>query len=113
MLGNLLTGKKKAELSADDIIGIAVGQMGLALEDFLRLTPSEYNKAYESWLRHNEMREKQEWERARWMVFKAMTPPKKQQITVYDLIKFPWEGSAEDDERSSVDRFEELKRKWQ
>jgi hypothetical protein len=104
---------KKNELSSDDIVGIAVGQMGLALEDFLRLTPFEFSATYKHWLKHNEHQERMEWERARWSVFKAMTPPNKKQITMLDLIEFPWEKEIVKKTQSSKERFEQLKKKWQ
>jgi hypothetical protein len=106
--------KKGDDLTADYITGIALGQMGLGLEDFLCLTPSEFSETWKVWLKNREHEEQQQWERMRMQVFWTICPPQKKQISIYDINRFPWETDVVIPQQpaSTEDRFNKLKEKW-
>jgi len=68
--------------------------MGLGLDDFLDLTPYEFQVAYQMYL--DKINADREWEYlkamrvARWQVFRTLCPPQgKKKISVYDLVELP------------------------
>lgn len=106
--------KKNEDLTADELTGIALGQMGLGLEDFLSLTPFEFAEAWQKWVKQREHEQQQEWERVRMQVFWTLCPPQEKQITIYDINRFPWEKDVVIPQQpaSTEERFNQLKNKW-
>jgi len=92
--------------------------MGLSRPDWLALTPKQYTIFREAWYRKSSAREHETWEVARWQVFRTLCPPTKKQISITDLIEFPWETEGEKGKKgeavkeSSKERFENLKERW-
>jgi len=80
-------------MTSDDEIGVALGVMGMSLETYLGLTPSQFQRAYELYLEKiksdREHAENVAWQVARWQVFRTLCPPAKKQISVFDLIELP------------------------
>jgi len=110
-------------MTLDDEIGVALGVMGMSLETYLGLTPSQFQRAYELYLEKiksdREHSETVAWQVARWQVWRTLCPPKKKKISVFDLIKLPGdeqfkkakkktEGSPVKDEK----RFAAIADKW-
>jgi len=103
-------------------IGIAVGQMGMSLDTFYRLSPQQFQEAYDAWLlkvnAEREHFERIKWEVARWQVWRTMCPPKlKGQVSVMDVLKLPGDDELLKQERkkqkpSTRNRYEQLKNKW-
>ena len=113
------------------MVALAIGQMGLELETFLRLTPGQFEAAWlkfvEAKKEDREARELNEWQVARWQVWRTMCPPKKKTISQFDLVELPGDeelkaylkkeqkkkqvrtpGQKEQDEK----RFRALVKKW-
>lgn len=97
--------------------------MGLSRPDWLALTPKQYELFRESWHKRAAASERQTWEIARWQVFKTLCPPTKKQISITDLIRFPWEkkeaparcGNTGGDAPATLsgkERFNKLKERW-
>ncbi len=94
---------------------IAIGQMAMRLDDFLDLTPGEFQDAYTSFLEAEQSKFRTNWEIARWQVFQTLCPPNKKQIAITDLAKFPWEKENKNTTKikpSTPERFNKLKEKF-
>jgi len=67
--------------------------MGMSVEDYLALTPSQFAGAYKLFLEKIESdrnhAEMLSWQVARWHVFRSLCPPDKKKITVFDLLQLP------------------------
>jgi len=94
--------------------------MGLSRPDWLALTPKQYTIFRDAWYRKSSVKEHETWEVARWQVFRTLCPPKKQQISIMDLIEFPWEKEEKKEQErerkkgraNSKERFDNLKERW-
>ena len=106
-------------------MGIAIGQMGLDLETYLSLTPFEFQEVYKAFVEKasldREWQELKDMRVARWQVFRTLCPPQQKTISVYDLIELPGDKEQKErieaiskakEQRSTQERFEELKNKW-
>lgn len=92
--------------------------MGLGLEDFLNLTPFEFQAVY---LKHIEKIEKERewetntrWQIARWKVFRTLCPPQQKSISIFDLIELPGDEiirQRKKSEETTPEKFEEAKRR--
>lgn len=99
----------------DWLLGIAMGCMGMSMDDFCRCTPSEFYAAYEAWGDVEERRERGAWERMRMQCLCSLQPYSKKRLGVWDLMKFPWEEETthreEKKEELSHDEFMERYKK--
>ena len=84
----------------------------MCLDDFLDISPAEFSEIYESWLEIENSKYREEWNRARWMVFKTLCPPDKKEITVLDIEQFEWDPKLPEVPISTPERFEEMKKKY-
>lgn len=89
-----------------------MGQLGMSLEDFLDISPFEFSEIHASWLELQEHREHNEWDRARWSIFKTLCPPDKKSITIYDIQDFEWDPQQKKAPISTRERFDELTQKY-
>lgn len=93
---------------------MATGCIGLALDDFERCTPSEFRAIAEAWDGMRQRSERSEWERARMQCLCMLQPHSRRQLAATDVMRFPWEAEAADDETLTADeirkRFEKVKR---
>lgn len=91
-----------------------IGAMGLSLDDFLDLTPSQFLKVLTAWSEHEEVKEKSSWERARYMAYAMVIPhlDRKKRNTPQTVFPLPWDKKPQPAKPSTRERFEELKRKW-
>jgi hypothetical protein len=68
--------------------------MGLALDDFLELTPFEYMEVKTEYNEHQNDIFRNEWEKSRWLAFRMAYPPDpngRKKVKVTDFVVFPWE----------------------
>lgn len=68
-----------------------MGCMGMGLDDFCRLTPSEFSAALTAWQRQREADDRAEWERTRLHACITISPHVKGKMTPRRLLPFPWE----------------------
>ena len=68
-----------------------MGCMGMGLDDFCRLTPSEFAAALSAWQRQREQADRAEWERTRLHACITISPHVKGKTTPQRLLPFPWE----------------------
>lgn len=73
------------------LLGIAMGCMGMSMDDFCRCTPSEFNEAYEAWSECQERLERGAWERMRMQCLCSLQPYSQKTLRAQDLMRFPWE----------------------
>lgn len=73
------------------LLGIAMGCMGMSMDDFCRCTPSEFNEAYEAWGECQERLERGAWERMRTQCLCSLQPYSSKKLRAEDLMRFPWE----------------------
>lgn len=93
------------------LLGLALGSVGLTLDDFDRLTPDEFADVYQAWERSH-LREP--WEQARFMACSCLQPWSKKSLKVTDVCRFAWDNEHLNADTpaapSTRERFEELVR---
>jgi hypothetical protein len=92
----------------------AVGVMGLSLDDFLDLTPSQFIDILIEWSKHEEEKYKSQWEQTRFLGYITVLPhlEKNKKHSPQSLFPMPWDKKPEQPKPSTRERFEEVKRKW-
>ena len=95
------SGKKPQAIT--ELVGIALGVLGMSLEDFDRLTPAEFNAVYDKWSKGEESRRKEEWERARLVATILVSPHVKNKVTPQRLMPLPWDGHKAERGRKSAE----------
>lgn len=93
----------------DELLGIAVGCIGMSVEDFCRCTPSEFKAVSDAWSRHREQLERGRWERVRMTCLCSLQPYSKKRLSAEDIMEFPWERKPESP-REELSKEEELAR---
>jgi hypothetical protein len=95
------------------MIGMAVGVIGLSLDDTYRLTPSEFNSICAAWGQHNEQMQRMSWEQARFIGHCAILPHSKKGLRPQDIVLFDWEKNTETKRAKACTRreFEKMKRR--
>ena len=91
--------KKNEPLSIERILGIAMGCMGMGLDDFSLCTPSEFTAIYEAWKERIEHTDRQSWEQARFLGCAMLQPYSKKHLKPTDLIRFDWDRPEADLEK--------------
>jgi hypothetical protein len=96
------------------MMATGVGAMGLSLDDFLDLAPSQFLRIMKEWSDHEEVKEKSRWEQSRYMAFAMVSPylEKKKRHTPQSVFPLPWDKKPAPAKPSTRERFEEVKRKW-
>lgn len=94
-----------------ELLGIAMGRMGMSYGDFCSLTPGEFSTVYKEYEEATESHERSEWERMRILAAVNIQPHVKKKITPRRLIPLPWDerpkrktasSSLSKDERSRI-----------
>ena len=70
---------------------------------------------HEKWIERETVRRQDEWNRARWMIFKTLCPPDKKKINVFDIEQFSWdprEAVPESVPISNREKFEAATKKY-
>lgn len=68
-----------------------MGQIGLAYDDFCRLTPDEFRHVCKAYQDRQEADYKDEWARMRMLATIVVQPHVKKKLAPKDLLPFPWE----------------------
>ena len=92
-------GSKKAAGIAE-LLGVAVGAMGMNLPDFCSMTPEEFRQAHGAWLEAEESRVRHGWEMARTLSAFILQPWSKKRLKPSDVLKFPWDAAARTERKS-------------
>jgi hypothetical protein len=79
------------EVGFNNCLSIAVGVWGLSRNDFLDLTPFEFQQAHKAWLEVQTLQYRAQWEQTRWLAAVVVQPHAKRRLRPADLIRFNWE----------------------
>lgn len=90
------------------MLGWAIGVGGMGLDDFVRLTPSEFSAVVEHVNRREDTRSRDGWEQARVVAKMAVQPYMKKDVRLEEFMPLPWDGKAE--RAPEVSREEDKKR---
>ena len=101
-------------------MGIATGCIGMSLRDFFRCTPSEFYAINSAWRELCDAEQQGAWERSRFVAATLLQPHTRRHLKPRDICLFPWEKQSsahgaettENNNRSTRERFEELKKLW-
>ena len=96
-------------------MGIAMGCMGMSMNDFSRCTPSEFSIAYKVWQEKEQRLERESWEQTRFLACCMLQPYSKKKLSPTDVCRFSWERKREQEAKKEVstkERFEEIAKKW-
>jgi len=103
-------------------MGIAVGQMGMQLNDFLEFTPLEFQLVYEKYMERENANYRTTWEQSRFIAFiTAKTQDTKNKLhQPEDLVRFAWEEGktksthklSQQEKEDREKRFRLLAEKW-
>jgi hypothetical protein len=94
---------------------MAVGDIGMSVDDFCRCTPAEFRSIADAYRLSIERKERSEWERTRMQCVCMLQPYSKSRIDPKELMLFPWEDTEGDqDEKLTTkeiwEKFEKVKR---
>ena len=97
------------------LLGIAMGCIGMSMDDFCRCVPSEFYEAYEAWSEMRESTERGRWERMRMQCLCSLQPYSKDRLRAQDIMQFPWEqentsGDGAADKHAEVSHEEMMAR---
>lgn len=93
-------------------MGIALGCIGMSMQDFERCTPSEFRAVFDAWNRRREMLERDEWERVRMSCLCTLQPYSKKKLRAVDIMEFPWEKHSEDSDKPIEETREDVNRRF-
>ena len=106
--------RKKKPVGIETLLGHAIGCVGMRLDDFCRLTPSEFEAVCRSWNEREESLVRDGWERMRMGAAIGIQPHVKEKVTPQKMLPFPWERPKRDAPKVSAEearkRYEKLMR---
>jgi len=85
-----------------------MGVGGVSLDDFVRLTPSEFSAVAEHVNRREDTRSRDGWEQTRVVAKMAVQPYMKKNVRLEEFMPLPWDGKTE--RAPEVSREEDKKR---
>ena len=91
-----------------ELVGIAVGHIGMSLCDTYSLTTDELLVIYEGWKDLYERGERARWERLRMLAQCVLMPHSKKPLQATDIFKFPWDSPKEEVEKATKADFERI-----
>ena len=91
-----------------DLVGIAVGHIGMSLCDTYSLTTDELLTIYEQWKDLYEREERARWERMRMLAQCVLMPHSKKPLKATDIFKFPWDSLKEEAKKATKADFERM-----
>ena len=97
---------------------LAIGVLGISLDDFLDMTPDEFVQAYNCRIKHELSTQREILELLRLNAYvTAMPNTKRPRPTIEKFWPFEWDKSNEKegevyDREAGKERFNELKNKW-
>ena len=91
------------------MLGFGIGGIGLGLDDFCRLTFTEFRAVCKNYQESEEQRHRSEWERARMLSFHFLQPFMNRKCSPKELMPLPWDHDREE-ETDAVSRDEARRR---
>lgn len=78
-------------MSIPELMGIAIGNIGMLYDEFMWLDFGEFRCVYDAWRKRREEDERAAWERMRMLATICISPHVKHSPTPQRLLPFPWE----------------------
>ncbi|MCM1518960.1 MAG: hypothetical protein NC117_09990 [Pseudoflavonifractor sp.] len=75
-------------------MGVALGVIGLNLDDFMALTPEEFAAVWQIWSDRSESANRDNWERTRLECCCILQPYTSGTLRPVDVMRFPWDSQA-------------------
>lgn len=91
-----------------ELVGIAVGHIGMSLSDTYSLTVDELLDIYGQWRELHEQEERARWERIRMLAQCVLMPHSKKPLKATDIFKFPWDASIDEVKKATKADFERI-----
>lgn len=88
-------GRKKKQLTIEELLGVGVGVLGMSLNDWEALSPEEFEACWHAHADEMERVERGEWERMRLLATIVVQPHCKSKLTARKLLPLPWDGHRE------------------
>ena len=91
---------------------MAVGDIGMSIDDFCRCTPAEFRAVADAWNKNKERMERSGWSRARLLATVILQPYSESPLGPQDVMIFPWEKEGQEEKLTTDEiwkRFEEVK----
>jgi hypothetical protein len=104
--------KKKGEpVGIYDLLGLAIGCIGMSHDDFCKSTFGEFESICKAWREMTEGQAQDAWERARTVAAIAIQPHVKKKLTPQQLLPMPWDKKKQNRKQGSTELTAEEKRK--
>ncbi len=104
--------KKKGRVATyAELFGYGVGVIGLSVDDFLGMDTDEFEAACASFSEHEDMQERERWERMRLLGLMAVQPWSKKKLNAETLLPLPWDKTDKAHEPEHVTMSKEERRK--
>lgn len=90
---------------------MAMGCVGMSMDDFDRCTPSEFSAIMEQWGRQRKENVKLTWEQARFLATCFLQPYSRKTLKSTDVARFSWDadsGPTVEKGHGSIERMKEL-----
>lgn len=84
---------KKKPLGVLELLGIAVGCIGMSRDDFDRCYFDEFDAICRAWREHEDAATRDAWERTRLLAAITIQPHVKKKVTPRQLVQ-PWDSTA-------------------
>lgn len=102
-----------------ELLGIAVGNIGMPYNDFCAITPEEFNHIYRAYSEERTAQYQDSWERMRLLAAILLQPHVKENVTPQKILFFPWEKKKPEPTKAAtavskedaLKRFEEVAKK--
>ncbi len=72
-------------------MGIAIGNIGMLMGEFLDMDFEVFRFVYKAWAEQEETRERSAWERTRVLATLCVQPYSKRRLSPKDVIPLPWD----------------------
>ena len=103
-------GESVEESDIEELLGIAMGCIGMSMDDFCRCTPSEFRATWNVWHEMHEQRERGAWERMRMECLCTLQPYSNKSLEAKDIMQFPWDAEKNEKETGKIDKEEMMRR---
>lgn len=94
-------------VTVDELLGIAVGCIGMSLQDFDQCTPLEFNEIYECWSKERQMQIRNDWERTRQLTVRLLLPYSQKALKAEDVMEFVWDKKNDGDAVANKEKTRE------
>lgn len=114
---------RKAQKKASgilELLGFAIGQIGMCMRDFMACTPDEFGAIAKAYTESSDSESRAAWERVRLLAAICIQPHVKRKITPQKLLPLPWDARPKTKrkqqapqlpEEEQLQRFKRLKQK--